>query len=126
MSTEPAQFDDPGLKAALRTLQSGQAAPGGLHDRVRQRLAEARREPKAAAAAAKSSVAPGAVVEPVAAPTIARETAPPLQPRNPNPIKPRSNFRIGQWVALAATIAICVGGGMTFLHYRHMQEEKEE
>ena len=36
MPSDPAHFDDPGLKAALRTLGSRQAAPTEMRDRLQQ------------------------------------------------------------------------------------------
>jgi hypothetical protein len=40
-------------------------------------------------------------------------------------VAPRQGFRIGPWLALAATIAICLGTGMVVLHYRQLQEQRE-
>src|SRR3954468_18289174 len=103
MRAAPEQFDDPGLKAAIRTLEGGHKARPELRDLVTKRLAELR---KSEGSAEPSEESPGDVgPAPIRLPNY-----------NHNP------FRIGRWLAMAAAVMIVIGGGWGYHHWRLVQE----
>lgn len=105
MRAPPEQFDDPGLKAAIKTIEGGHKARPDLRDLVTKRLAELR---QSQGSSEPSEEAPG------------EQVSPPIRLPNHN------SFRIGRWLAMAAAVLICIGGTWGYHHWRRIQEEREE
>src|SRR4051812_17250343 len=113
MPQDSAHFDDPGLKVALRTLQSGQTAPSAVRDRLRARLTAARGELDLGRNDESQSQSPAALMpapkkhpsRTPAAPPVP-QSVPPLRiagteaDRKPAPpvVASRPGFRIGPWL----------------------------
>ena len=105
MRAPPDQFDDPSLKAAIKKIEGGHKARPELRDLLTKRLAEQRQS--------QGSSEPS-------------EEAPVEDPRPPIRLPNHNPFRIGRWLAIAAAVLICIGGGWGYHHWRQIQEEREE
>src|SRR4051812_47306033 len=112
MTPDTHTFDDAGLKEAVRQLRGGHRARPELRELVMRRLTEAR------------DAQP--VTDSASGPSAAEDDTAPARPlRLPSSSQQPASFRIRTWVAMAATVAICVRGAATFVHYRNAQQAGE-